>query len=178
MPYDFLISSFCLFVILTFYLIISTFWHHFMLTYKALHNLAPFYLSNLLQLYTPTRSLRSLSADLLRVPNFKLSSFGGKAFSCAAAKLWNSLPLHIRHLNCISLFKDQIKPATTQYDLFCSSRLSSSNEIFLMPYLNDCYTTLIIPSALTWLITVCLSCCSLTRDPYLSSRLLIYLLPL
>ncbi len=34
------------------------------LTYKALHNLAPHYLSDLLHLYTPLRSLRSSSADL------------------------------------------------------------------------------------------------------------------
>ncbi len=79
------------------------------LTYKALHNLAPHYLSDLLHLYTPLRSLRSSSADLLSVPKFKMSSFGGRAFSCVAPKLWNSLPLNIRQLDSISHFKVKIK---------------------------------------------------------------------
>ncbi len=80
-----------------------------LLTYKALHNLASHYLSDLLYLYTPLRSLRSSSADILFVPKIKMSSFGGRAFSCAALKLWNSLPLHIRQLDSISHFKAQIK---------------------------------------------------------------------
>ncbi len=80
-----------------------------LLTYKALHNLALHYLSDLLHLYTPLRSFRSSSADLLSVPNFKMSSFGGRAFSCAAPKLWNYLPLHIRQLDSVSHFKAQIK---------------------------------------------------------------------
>ncbi len=80
-----------------------------LLTYKALHNLAAHYLSDLLHLYTPLRSLGSSSADVLSVPKFKMSSFGGRAFSCAAPKLWNSLPLHIRQLDSISHFKVQIK---------------------------------------------------------------------
>lgn len=56
-------------------------------------------LSNLLQLYIPSRSLRSSSAELLRVPHFKLSSFGSRAFSCVSPELWNSLPLHICQLD-------------------------------------------------------------------------------
>ncbi len=79
-----------------------------LLTYKALHNLAPHYLSDLLHLYTPLRSLRSSSADLLSVPKFKMSSFGGRAFSCAATKFWNSLLLHIRQLDSISHFKEKL----------------------------------------------------------------------
>ncbi len=79
-----------------------------LLTYKALHNLAPHYLSDLLHLYTPLCSLRSSSADLLSDPS-STSFFGGMAFSCAAPKLWSSLPLHIRQLDSISHFKVQIK---------------------------------------------------------------------
>ncbi len=52
-----------------------------LLTYTALHNLAPHYLSDLLHLYTPLRSLRSSSPDLLSVPKFKMSSFSGRTFS-------------------------------------------------------------------------------------------------
>ena len=39
-----------------------------LLTYKALHGKAPAYISQLLSLYTPTRTLRSENKNLLRVP--------------------------------------------------------------------------------------------------------------
>ncbi|KAF7646390.1 hypothetical protein LDENG_00188450, partial [Lucifuga dentata] len=76
---------------------------------KALHNLTPPYLSELLHPYTPSRSLRSSSAVLLSVPPFRLSTMGARAFSCSAPRLWNSLPLHIHQLDSITQFKSQIK---------------------------------------------------------------------
>ncbi|KAF7655728.1 hypothetical protein LDENG_00051610, partial [Lucifuga dentata] len=80
-----------------------------LLTFKALHNLAPPYLSELLHPYTPFRSLRSSSAVLPSVPPFRLSSMGARAFSCSAPRLWNSLPLHIHQLDSITQVKSQIK---------------------------------------------------------------------
>ncbi|KAF7641542.1 hypothetical protein LDENG_00278210 [Lucifuga dentata] len=80
-----------------------------LLTSKALHNLAPPYLSELLHPYTPSRSLRSSSAVLLSDPPFRLSTMGVRAFSCSAPRLWNSLPLHIHQLDSIMQFKSQIK---------------------------------------------------------------------
>nr|XP_010777558.1 PREDICTED: uncharacterized protein LOC104952435 [Notothenia coriiceps] len=68
-----------------------------LLTYKALHNLAPSYLADL-QEYTPSRSLHSFSAGLLTVPTPRLVTMGALAFSCTAPRLWNSLPPHIRQL--------------------------------------------------------------------------------
>lgn len=47
-----------------------------MLTYKALHGLAPTYLSDLLSFYTPTRNLRSADFSLLCVPPARLRSYG------------------------------------------------------------------------------------------------------
>ena len=41
-----------------------------LLTYKALHGLAPTYLSNLVLSYIPTRTLQSQDAGLLIVPRF------------------------------------------------------------------------------------------------------------
>lgn len=57
------------------------------LTYKALHNLAPNYLSNLLSVYASSRSLRSSSTGLLVTPSFHHSTMGARAFSC-----WNETP--------------------------------------------------------------------------------------
>ena len=67
-----------------------------LLTYKALHNLAPSYLCDLLQEYTPSRSLRSTSAGLLCIPTSRLITMGARSFSCSAPRLWNSLPPHIK----------------------------------------------------------------------------------
>ncbi|XP_030196856.1 uncharacterized protein LOC115531637, partial [Gadus morhua] len=61
-----------------------------LLTYKALHNLAPSYLRDLLQEYTPSRSLHSTSAGLLCIPTSRLTSMGARSFSCSAPRLWNS----------------------------------------------------------------------------------------
>ncbi len=63
-----------------------------LLAYKALNDLAPAYLTNLLSRYNPTRSLRSQNSGLLVVPRIAKSTKGGRTFSYLAAKLWNSLP--------------------------------------------------------------------------------------
>ena len=65
-------------------------------TYKALNGLAPVYLSDVLNDYTPVRDLRSSSQNLLLVPMSNLKSYGDRAFSICAPKLWNFLPIHIR----------------------------------------------------------------------------------
>ncbi len=80
-----------------------------MLTYKALHGLAPQYLSELLIPYTPTRDLRSSETGLLTVPLTRLRSMGDRAFSSLAPKLWNSLPIEIRQAKTISTFKSRLK---------------------------------------------------------------------
>ncbi len=67
-----------------------------LLTYKALNDLAPAYLTNLLSRYNPTRSLRSQNSGLLVVPTIAKSTKGGWAFSYLAPKLWNSLPDNVR----------------------------------------------------------------------------------
>ena len=54
----------------------------FLLTFKALNNLAPPYLSQLIVPYNPTRNLRS--AGKLIVPNARVKSDGDRAFSIAA----------------------------------------------------------------------------------------------
>ena len=63
-----------------------------LITYKPLHGQAPPYLCELFHLYNPTRNLRSKSKLLLEVKPCKLS-YGKRAFSIAAAVLWNQLPL-------------------------------------------------------------------------------------
>ncbi len=51
-----------------------------LLAYKALNDLAPAYLTNLLSRYNPTRSLRSQNSELLVVPRIAKSTKGGRTF--------------------------------------------------------------------------------------------------
>ena len=58
----------------------------------TLHGLAPKYISDIIDRYKPTRSLRSSSSNLLRVPLSNSKTYGDRAFSIAAPTLWNALP--------------------------------------------------------------------------------------
>ena len=80
-----------------------------LLTFKSLHGLAPSYLSELLHSYKPSRTLRSNSQNLLVVPNFRLDSFGGRAFSNVSPRLWNNLPQRVRDCATLSAFKRSLK---------------------------------------------------------------------
>ena len=81
-----------------------------LLTYRALHGLAPAYFEELLELYSPVRTLRS-SADKwqLAVPGTRSPRYGDRAFSACASRVWNSIPLDIRNCGTLSTFKRRLK---------------------------------------------------------------------
>ncbi len=80
-----------------------------MYTFKALHGLAPAYVTSLLEVYTPGRSLRSATGGtILIVPKTK-KLVGEAAFSSAAARLWNSLPQSLRTMDSKTNFKKHLK---------------------------------------------------------------------
>ena len=60
-------------------------------TYKALHDLAPGYLSELVVPYVPPRVIRSAEMNLLTVPPGKPGKYGSRRFARASVNLWNSL---------------------------------------------------------------------------------------
>ena len=66
------------------------------LTFKALHNLSPSYIRDLLQTHKPVRSLRSSSVNMLAIPRSRLKFNGDRAFSVYAPKLWNKLAEQIK----------------------------------------------------------------------------------
>ena len=80
-----------------------------LLTYNALQNNCPMYLTELLHEYNPIRTLRSSQQNLLCVPSFKLKSFGARSFSVCAPQLWNSLPKEIRCATSVGIFKSKLK---------------------------------------------------------------------
>lgn len=79
-----------------------------LLTWKALNGKAPVYLEELLIRYSSGRTLRSAGKNLLAIPRTSTAA-GDKAFSVAAPKLWNSLPLNIRCCNSLLTFKNNLK---------------------------------------------------------------------
>jgi hypothetical protein len=81
-----------------------------LLTFRALHDMAPAYIRDLLLPYRPARSLRS-STDklLLTIPRTKCLRYGDRAFSVAAPRLWNTVPHNIRNCATLATFKTTLK---------------------------------------------------------------------
>jgi len=83
-----------------------------LLVYRCLHGLAPQYLANELQLVSSLdarRRLRSATTDALVVPPTRLSTVGDRAFSVAAARVWNSLPVSVTSAATLNTFKQRLK---------------------------------------------------------------------
>ena len=84
-----------------------------LLVYKALNGQAPGYLSELLSPKTPPTSHNLRSSNdrfLLKIPNIKTkATLGDCAFSYAAPKLWNQLPIAIRKAQSVPVFKSMLK---------------------------------------------------------------------
>ena len=80
-----------------------------MLTFKALNGLAPVYIQELVNVYQPPRTLISQNSNLLEVVQFKLKTCGPRAFSVAAPKVWNSLPVCVRKAESLCTFKSVLK---------------------------------------------------------------------
>jgi len=78
------------------------------LTFQVLSLKQPTYLSNLLSLAIPSRSLRTNKGRLLSVPRVKTKT-GSRAFSSCAPVLWNELPLSVRSAESASVFRKRLK---------------------------------------------------------------------
>ena len=78
-----------------------------LLVYKALNNLAPSYLSEMLHFSTSIYSTRAETDRKLVVP--RASRIGDRAFSVAGPRIWNELPTDIRNLTTLGSFKNRLK---------------------------------------------------------------------
>ena len=71
---------------------------------------SPDYLSDLLSVYTPARTLRSSSDQRsLCVPVTRTKSFGQRTFAFSGPTTWNTLPRDLRHSQSLSAFKTSLK---------------------------------------------------------------------
>ena len=81
-----------------------------MICHKFFSGSSPVYISNLLSVYTPARSLRSSTDHFtLCVPKINRKSFGERAFAFSAPTQWNSLPKSLREIQSESSFKRALK---------------------------------------------------------------------
>ena len=83
------------------------------LVYKAVNNLAPVYLQELLHPHVPCRGLRSSEMNLLVVPFTRSSVIQQCVFSAAGPRLWNSLPLSLRSAPILSVFQSLAVTSTS-----------------------------------------------------------------
>ena len=78
------------------------------LCFKVVTGSAPVYLSKLLHVYTPSRTLRSSSnTRLFAINRYKRKQHGFRSFAHYGPHTWNDLPYDIRHCDTLSSFKKQ-----------------------------------------------------------------------
>ena len=79
------------------------------MAHRCVSGTAPVYLSELVSLYVPQRSLRSTNQLLLQQPASRTRSYGDRAFAVAVPKLWNQLPMDMRLCDSYNSFKRKLK---------------------------------------------------------------------
>ena len=78
--------------------------------FSTISGSGPAYLSELLHVYTPSRTLRSSSDTcMLEIQQYKCKTHGFRTFSCFGPHIWNSLPQDLRHCSTLSSFKAELK---------------------------------------------------------------------
>ena len=85
-----------------------------LLAYKCLHGLAPQYLTELIKLRCPPRTLRWSNRLVLEKPIINMVSYVQRAFSYAGPELWNTLPEHIKNSKSVNDFKKKLKTYSFQ----------------------------------------------------------------
>ena len=83
-----------------------------MITYKGKNNLAPGYVSDMTEAYNRPKlnmTLRSSKQNQLDEKWSKHKRSGDRAYSVCGPKLWNLVPLKIRKLPTVELFKKELK---------------------------------------------------------------------
>ena len=79
------------------------------MNFKAVHDLAPSYICDLIVPYSLPRDLRSSSQRLLSSKSYNCARYGKRAFSVAAPILWNALPSDLRLCDSFECFKRKLK---------------------------------------------------------------------
>ncbi len=87
--------------------------------FKCLNGLAPSYLTDLICEYTPIRTLRSSGTRLVETPRSNRKTWGDRSFRVAGPNLWNSLPVELRFVTDIKVFKAKLKTYLFKMRVIC-----------------------------------------------------------
>lgn len=79
-----------------------------LMVFKCLHQTVPKYLESAIEIYTPSRTLRSSQHSLCRQMQAK-KCIGKCAFTVAGPLVWNTLPLNLRAITSVHAFKSNLK---------------------------------------------------------------------
>jgi hypothetical protein len=79
------------------------------LTWKALNNMSPAYIKEMLKVKIGRSSLRSNSSIVLEVPKTNLKGCGNRAFCKVAPILWNDLTKELKNTEKLDTFKSRLK---------------------------------------------------------------------
>ncbi len=93
-----------------------------MLAYRTTTGSAPTYFHSLLQIYIPSRSLRSASERRLVVPSQRGSKSLSRTFSFTVPGRWNELPTPIRTAESLTIFKWHLKTNLFHHHLTFSKK--------------------------------------------------------
>ena len=80
-----------------------------LLTWKCRNGMAPEYLQSLISIRQCERTTRSTERRELLVPRTRLVTFGDRAFSSVAPRVWNDLPVGLRDTESLERFKRLLK---------------------------------------------------------------------
>ena len=78
-------------------------------TYNALNGRAHVYIKDMLDVHTPSRTLRSQNSLILVTPRIRTVTYGKRQFNHAAPSLWNALPNNTKEARTVSTFKKLLK---------------------------------------------------------------------
>ncbi len=108
-----------------------------MIAYRTTTGSAPSYFHSLLQIYIPSRSLRSASERRLVVPSQRGSKSLSRTFSFTVPCWWNDLPTPIRNAGSLSFFKQKLKThLSTLLDFIKKKQKKNIPSLFLYLYLS------------------------------------------
>ena len=78
--------------------------------FKIVNNMAPSYICDLVETRTESHELRSSSPAIrLVVRKARLPTYGNRAFSFYAPRIWNKLPWELRQMTNCERFKKALK---------------------------------------------------------------------
>ena len=109
-----------------------------LITYKTIPGQSAHYLKPLIEMYQPSRNLRSASRSLLCPQKAKTENYGCRAFSFVAPKLWNSQPEDIKNAKTWSVLKTSWKLIFLGKLFYFSKHSSELNQIGIVILFSVC----------------------------------------